>query len=491
MALVLLVLAIRQCIGLANDDAFITYRYARNLASGLGFVFNPGERVLGTTTPLYTFLLAPIGLVEDWLPFASNALGCLGVAFQAWAVGRILRRLGADRFFGAGAAFFVLGGGIGSYWHVGLETNVLAALMIWSVERLIVGRFGWAGVLAGLAAVCRLDSVLLAVLLCFEIVVHQRKNWRVLVSPALGFVVVLAPWMAFSLFYFGALFPNSLQAKLHSVSSTEYALRGAVQLERSLFTLAQSHSLSWITLSLPPSLLDLLAIAVAGGLLGFAFFKAWSNKEAIASVLLFPVVLLLAYLLIGPPLEHTWHLYPAELLLYLGVVIGLLRLLQGWLPDRHPPAWLAWAAVAGMSALGLWHLGVFPTRYRSDLFYGQRARALAEMGRLVSARTPPEASVSAREVGILGYLCRNPIVDRTGIITPGLNYHHPRLYTSLTRTVQLHPTDYIVVEMIELPEVSLAGSFEVLAAGRSPGYVPFFLLARQNDGDAATPRSPR
>ncbi|MCB0187901.1 MAG: hypothetical protein KDE31_26715, partial [Caldilineaceae bacterium] len=40
------------------DDAFITYRYAENLATGQGFVYNAGERLLGTSTPLYTLLLA-------------------------------------------------------------------------------------------------------------------------------------------------------------------------------------------------------------------------------------------------------------------------------------------------------------------------------------------------------------------------------------------------------------------------------------------------
>jgi hypothetical protein len=40
------------------DDSFITFRYAENIASGKGFVYNQGERVLGTSTPLYTLLLA-------------------------------------------------------------------------------------------------------------------------------------------------------------------------------------------------------------------------------------------------------------------------------------------------------------------------------------------------------------------------------------------------------------------------------------------------
>ena len=40
------------------DDAFITFRYSRNLLAGNGFVYNPGQRVQGTTTPLYTLLMA-------------------------------------------------------------------------------------------------------------------------------------------------------------------------------------------------------------------------------------------------------------------------------------------------------------------------------------------------------------------------------------------------------------------------------------------------
>src|SRR5262245_8954649 len=41
------------------DDAFIVYRYARNLAHGAGFVFNPGERVEGVTCFLWTLFLVP------------------------------------------------------------------------------------------------------------------------------------------------------------------------------------------------------------------------------------------------------------------------------------------------------------------------------------------------------------------------------------------------------------------------------------------------
>ena len=41
-----------------EEDFFITLRYAENIAAGHGFAYNPGIATLGTTTPLYTLLLA-------------------------------------------------------------------------------------------------------------------------------------------------------------------------------------------------------------------------------------------------------------------------------------------------------------------------------------------------------------------------------------------------------------------------------------------------
>ncbi|MBI4810484.1 MAG: hypothetical protein HY800_03405, partial [Ignavibacteriales bacterium] len=40
------------------EDAFITFKYAENLAAGNGFVYNLNEHILGTTSPLWTLLLA-------------------------------------------------------------------------------------------------------------------------------------------------------------------------------------------------------------------------------------------------------------------------------------------------------------------------------------------------------------------------------------------------------------------------------------------------
>src|SRR5438093_6967987 len=47
-------------VNLVVDDVFISFRYAGNLVSGHGLVFNPGERVEGFSNPLWTLLLAAL-----------------------------------------------------------------------------------------------------------------------------------------------------------------------------------------------------------------------------------------------------------------------------------------------------------------------------------------------------------------------------------------------------------------------------------------------
>jgi len=82
---------------------FITFRYAEQIAKGNGFVYNIGEPVYGTTTPLFTILLS------FWLTFVSNniVLGaryliCLPLSrspFFTWKTIRFLERSIAEQCF--------------------------------------------------------------------------------------------------------------------------------------------------------------------------------------------------------------------------------------------------------------------------------------------------------------------------------------------------------------------------------------------------------
>src|SRR4051794_18934740 len=61
-----------------NDDAYISFRYARNLVEHGQLVFNPGERVEGFTNFLWTLLLAG-GIKLGLSPVLTSRF--LGIAF--------------------------------------------------------------------------------------------------------------------------------------------------------------------------------------------------------------------------------------------------------------------------------------------------------------------------------------------------------------------------------------------------------------------------
>ena len=69
-----------------NDDSYITLTYAKNLAAGRGFVFNHPPATQGTTTPLFTLMVAGLALVLPQTEAAALAvfLGAVCWVGIAW-----------------------------------------------------------------------------------------------------------------------------------------------------------------------------------------------------------------------------------------------------------------------------------------------------------------------------------------------------------------------------------------------------------------------
>jgi arabinofuranosyltransferase len=246
-----------------QDDAFITYRYARNLARGNGLVFNEGEKVEGYTNFLWTAM--------HWLP---EKLGwstpifsqLVGIAMMLATVAvtiRLARRIFASPSFAFLVALTLVANvTFLTYATGGLET-MQQTLLVVSVAALLLPvtaalppttwrRLG-AGVCGGLAVLTRLDSALLVGTI---IVVHLVMTWRLDRdgSPAAGpgeadlagevgqgggpdagaaaaahspvatvlaaavqigvpIAVLVFPWLAWKLAYYGEIVPNTFFAK--------------------------------------------------------------------------------------------------------------------------------------------------------------------------------------------------------------------------------------------------------------------------------------
>ena len=84
-----------------NDDAFITFRYSRFLASGLGPYYNVGEHVEGYTNFLWMLLLEPVIQFggADRVLLAAKLIGVVSAAAQSLGAERVFLHLHPDLYY--------------------------------------------------------------------------------------------------------------------------------------------------------------------------------------------------------------------------------------------------------------------------------------------------------------------------------------------------------------------------------------------------------
>jgi arabinofuranosyltransferase len=227
-----------------QDDAFISFRYARNLADGLGLVWNPGARVEGYTNFLWTLVVAA-GLKLGAEPVAfTQALGLVLFACALALAWRLALESGMDAA-GSLAALLVTGANFtfSSYATGGLETPLVTALFLAGLllaVRAMSGTISRPAALLGLSIVwtagvtTRMDS---AILLAGPVIAAFTGGGRHAAgtprrpSPAdlarLGALPVIAvgAWLLWKHSYYGDLLPRAFYLKAVNAGSLERGLR--------------------------------------------------------------------------------------------------------------------------------------------------------------------------------------------------------------------------------------------------------------------------
>src|SRR5262245_51939489 len=115
-----------------EEDAFITCRFAENVAAGKGFVFNEGERVEGFSNPSLVMVLAAAARAGLPTPQTAQAIGILSVILLFVFLGASAgpRLSPDDRLARLAALPLVATSFPFVFWaHQGLETALFAALI--------------------------------------------------------------------------------------------------------------------------------------------------------------------------------------------------------------------------------------------------------------------------------------------------------------------------------------------------------------------------
>jgi hypothetical protein len=198
------------------DDAYITYCYARNFAAGHGYSFNQGEFVEGATSPLWTLLLAFISLAGLPLPAYARLLsGICGVVITLLTV-RISAKMNS-RHRPAIVDFIpaILLNVFPSlpYWTgSGMEISFYAMLLLCAVLAGIQAKPCLTSVFLAILILVRPEAPLIVAFFALDSLLETRSTKAVfrLIMPA--FFVFLFQ-LAFRVWYFGDLMPNTYYAK--------------------------------------------------------------------------------------------------------------------------------------------------------------------------------------------------------------------------------------------------------------------------------------
>ena len=408
--------------GKALDDFFITYRYAWNLAHGHGFVFNPGERVFGTTEPGLGLLLAGLTVLTR-LPIPTLGTVVTGASLLGIA---ILLLAGAARR--GRTAEGALGGTLvllTSFLWVCHGAGAFPALFLLLLAAQLGERPGmtWgAGLAAGLAVWMRPDAAvgtaILGLLLWAE---RRRLPW--VYGLVAGAVIALGA--ALAAHAFGSPLPNTLLAKHTMAAANAGGPAGMGFWPRAVPLLDRHAGALWPCL------------AVLGALGQVPLFRAGGRAGRLLS--LFGLALAGLYPLMKVPF-FPWYAVPVVLAALYGVAFAAGAV------GRE--AWKRWGGWAGLvvSALLLLPVGLslLPASWGwFSIYHGYPYLETYHRAALyLHQRSQPEDAVAYVEIGVLGYYSRQPVQDLLGLVTPAVLPYVEK--NDLPGAFLLRPTTWVI-----------------------------------------------
>jgi len=371
------------------DDFFITMRYAQNLANGKGWVFNEGERVLGTTSPLLTVLIALFSLFGCPALFAVRiicALALFGTSHFLFSY--FTDKKQEQTGFAAGLLiFFILP--IKQLW--GNEIPLCLFFLMASLSSYEKEKWTTSSIFLSLYALSRMEGLLL--LICLNALLFLRKkkiHYRVLVPPLL----ILVPWFVFSRLYFGDFLPNTLYAKARQGARPDIWSPFA----SGFFSTLQAGFFngSWPILSFF-SLVGLVPLLCRR----HALLIGWCALHQGA------------YFLLGVPGEYLWYYYPLWLLQPIALGGGIFLVSAASTRLRKVSNWDRFIFFL-LLCLALFQEFHQP---RFNSFYRNRHRLYKQVSGYIRDKYPEGTELIADEIGIFGYYLPDyTILDTAGLV---------------------------------------------------------------------------
>lgn len=437
------------------DDAFITFRYSRNVVAGEGFVYNSGEKILGTTTPLYAGVMALVGAVFGE-HYAIYALILNAFADAAGVVFLFLIALWLTKnqlVAGWVALLWALSPYSVTFAIGGMETSVHNLFMLGAWYSFLTHRSRWLGVLCALGVLTRPDALLWALpLLLFQLIQHLREPSEVAIYKKLPLqtwavgLLVIAPWLIFATLYFGSPIPKTISAKedVYILSATQ-----------GLFQFVGLYAFPMQGPLLPGVLQTGVGIL---GLILYPFLALVGLRTHLKAfpMMIYPWVYALVFV-VANPLIFRWYLTPPLPAYFLAIGCGLYALVSMKkstpetneentpLPRTSRNILMAAAILTVAFTLNGWTLRPDHAPYAPvpQMAFNKTERDYKHMAKILREKygVSEETVIAAGDIGALGFYTRAHIFDTIGLVTEhAKNYYDP----DLLKAVQAESGNYAI-----------------------------------------------
>ena len=390
------------------DDAFISFRYAKNLADGEGLVWNPGERVEGYTNFLWVLVMSAVIKSGLSVEFLSQLLGFLsGVLVLATVLVFCVRRWGVENpIVWLIPLILVVSRSFAAWSTSGLETMFFTALVFAAAisfldERENTSRRPWrSALLFALASLTRPEGLIFAVIAgaFFEIdVMRGRRSVR---DFLLWSAVCVAPIGAHFLWrfaYYGYWLPNTFYAKVPGARLDQgfHHLR----LFNTYYNVAWFVPLIALTLWRKRDATVFLFATFTAAYLAYVVAVGGDRFEFRFFVVIMPFL----YVLLADGLAGLWRDASRNKVIRVAAAVAAVALLTTTLNALR-------VDVPRQARRGVARLEGVANYARSRIAQGKRLRAAIDDGRL-----PADIVLGAAGVGAVPYYTEWPTIDLHGL----------------------------------------------------------------------------